>query len=206
MTELNRKKTVIISKQTTNISYICKDNEKLEVDLVDVSDINSEVNLLIKVKKKSNVIIHLSSLGSSNNRKRYNIKMNHLFSDSQSSCEIFCVAKGRSDIFSIIETKISKKAGGTKSAQRIKGIMLSDNATIGGEPNLIIDKNDVKAAHGLAIGKINTENMFYLMSKGIKRQEAEKLIIFGFFNNGLKNLDEIKKEKINKVIEKRLYE
>lgn len=206
MIELNRKKTVIITKQTTNLSYICKDNEKLEIDLVDVNDTNSEVNLLVKIKKKSNVIIHLSSLGSSNNKKRYNIKMDHLFSDSKSTCEIFCVAKEKSDIFSVIETKISKKAGGTKSAQRIKGIMLSDNATIGGEPNLIIDKNDVKAAHGLAIGKINIENMFYLMSKGLTRQEAEKLIIFGFFNSGLKNLDLRRKEKINKVIEKRLYE
>lgn len=206
MTELSRIKTVILQEKDNNLKYICKDNENLQINLVDVNNIDTILNLEVKIKGNAEVKINLSSLGSDKNKKNYNIRMNHLSSNSKSSCEIFCVAKSNSSIFSIIETKISNKAGGTNSAQRIKGIMLSDNATIGGEPNLIIDKNDVKAAHGLAIGKINTENLFYLMSKGISRKEAEKLVIFGFFNKALSHINEIKRKKIHSIIQSRIYE
>lgn len=69
--------------------------------------------------------------------------------------------------------------------QKNRIINLTNNScTI--KPNLFIDENDVVANHSAHIGKCNDEEMFYLMSRGIKAKEAENLIIKGFLLNGLK--------------------
>lgn len=47
-------------------------------------------------------------------------------------------------------------------------------------PNLIVNTNEVEANHGVSIGRINDEELFYLMSKGINKKESEKLIKEGF--------------------------
>jgi Fe-S cluster assembly protein SufD len=44
----------------------------------------------------------------------------------------------------------------------------------------LIDEDDVKAGHAASVGRINEESIYYLMSRGITRKEAERLIILGF--------------------------
>ena len=49
-------------------------------------------------------------------------------------------------------------------------------------PSLEIDANDVKASHGATLGKPDEEEIFYLMSRGLKRRNAEMQVILGFFS------------------------
>ena len=74
----------------------------------------------------------------------------------------------------------------------------SNNSTIKVMPVLLIDEFDVSANHGCAIGKIDEEGLYYLMSRGISKKDAEMLIIKGFLSpilNGLSN-EEVKDELI----------
>ena len=48
-------------------------------------------------------------------------------------------------------------------------------------PSLEIDANDVRASHGATIGQIDEEDIFYLMSRGIPRNIAVKMVVEGFF-------------------------
>ena len=64
------------------------------------------------------------------------------------------------------------------------------------KPNLFIDEEDVIANHSALIGKFNDEELFYLMSRGIDKKEAENLLVKGLL---LKNMD-IYKEEIEKRI------
>ena len=66
------------------------------------------------------------------------------------------------------------------------------------KPNLFIDENDVIANHSAHIGKCNEEEMFYLMSRGINKKEAENLIIKGFLLKGLHKNKETMENIINK--------
>jgi Fe-S cluster assembly protein SufD len=61
-----------------------------------------------------------------------------------------------------------------------KNILLSDLATINTKPELEIYADDVKCSHGATVGKIDSEALFYLQSRGISRNEAKRLLSLAF--------------------------
>ena len=64
--------------------------------------------------------------------------------------------------------------------QTEKVLMLSPKARGDANPILLIDEDDVKAGHAASVGQVNPEQVYYLMSRGITKEEAERLIIYGF--------------------------
>lgn len=77
-------------------------------------------------------------------------------------------------------TKIEKGATGANGQQAEKVLMLSPTARGDANPILLIDEDDVKAGHAASVGQVNPEQIFYLMSRGLTRTEAERLVIYGF--------------------------
>ena len=62
--------------------------------------------------------------------------------------------------------------------------MLSPKARGDANPILLIDEDDVKAGHAASVGQVNAEQVHYLMSRGIAKEEAQRLIIYGFLGAG----------------------
>ncbi|EFQ57108.1 Fe-S cluster assembly protein SufD [Streptococcus downei] len=75
---------------------------------------------------------------------------------------------------------IVKGAKGADAQQESRVLMLSDKARSDANPILLIDENDVTAGHAASIGQIDPDDMYYLMSRGLKHDEAERLVILGF--------------------------
>jgi Fe-S cluster assembly protein SufD len=73
----------------------------------------------------------------------------------------------------------------TNAMQTSRNIILSEGAFGRAIPNLEIEANDVRCGHAASVGPVDDEQLFYLMSRGISREEAEKLVVFGFFNEVL---------------------
>lgn len=71
-------------------------------------------------------------------------------------------------------------AHGANAEQENRVLMLSDQARGDANPILLIDENDVLAGHAASIGKVDQEQMYYLMSRGINAQTAQNLVIRGF--------------------------
>lgn len=78
---------------------------------------------------------------------------------------------------------ILKKAKGSDAQQESRILMLSDEARGDANPILLIDENDVVAGHAASIGRVDPEEMYYLMSRGLPRTEAERLVIRGFLGS-----------------------
>jgi Fe-S cluster assembly protein SufD len=85
-------------------------------------------------------------------------------------------------------TQILKDASGSNGQQSESLMMLSPTAKADAIPMLLIDENDVKCGHAASVGKINQEQLYYLMSRGISKEEAEKLILFGFLDPVISNI------------------
>jgi Fe-S cluster assembly protein SufD len=66
------------------------------------------------------------------------------------------------------------------SSQTNNNLVLSQQAIADSKPQLEIHADDVKCAHGSTIGQLEEEKLFYLISRGIGRAEAENLLTFGF--------------------------
>ncbi|MBB3108309.1 Fe-S cluster assembly protein SufD [Paenibacillus phyllosphaerae] len=77
-------------------------------------------------------------------------------------------------------TKIEKGATKANGEQTEKVLMLSPKARGDANPILLIDEDDVTAGHAASVGQVNPEQVYYLMSRGISKREAERLIINGF--------------------------
>jgi Fe-S cluster assembly protein SufD len=77
-------------------------------------------------------------------------------------------------------TKIEKGATKANGVQTERVLMLSPKSRGDANPILLIDEDDVKAGHAASVGQVNPEQVYYLMSRGISRDEALRLVIYGF--------------------------
>lgn len=77
---------------------------------------------------------------------------------------------------------VDPKAQKTDGYQANRNLVLSKNAHADSIPGLEILADDVRCTHGATVGKIDPEEIFYLLSRGIPRKEAERLIVEGFFD------------------------
>lgn len=81
---------------------------------------------------------------------------------------------------------------GTKGvviSQKTKGLLLDLNSEISANPLLCISEYDCNASHGASIGAINEEELYYLMSRGLTKEDSERLIVQGFINPFILGLD-----------------
>jgi Fe-S cluster assembly protein SufD len=84
--------------------------------------------------------------------------------------------------------RIDKGAAGSAAYQTNRNIKLSADAWAESVPNLDIQTNDVKCSHASAVGPIDEDQLFYLESRGIRPEIAERLIVVGFFDEVLGQL------------------
>jgi Fe-S cluster assembly protein SufD len=77
--------------------------------------------------------------------------------------------------------KILAAAHGADASLRDDALLLSEGSHIDSVPALEIAANDVKAFHGATVGAISEEELFYAQSRGIAREDAERMIALGFF-------------------------
>jgi Fe-S cluster assembly protein SufD len=77
--------------------------------------------------------------------------------------------------------RVEKDAQKTDAYQKNDTLVLSQDARSDSIPGLEIEANDVRCTHGATAGKVDEEMIFYLRSRGIRREEAIRLIVEGFF-------------------------
>src|SRR5262249_17011350 len=84
--------------------------------------------------------------------------------------------------------RIQPKAQQTASFLSDHTLLLSDRCRAESIPSLEIGANEVSASHGATTGKIDEEQLFYLMVRGIPRDEAERIVVQGFFEPVLQRI------------------
>lgn len=176
-------------------------NENKELYIIDTINNNVNVNIEVFIESNANIDIIISSFNKNKNNKKFNIKVHHLSDDSTSYCQVFGINKDNAHTIFDLEAIIKDSSKGNYCEQSIKGILLSNGAKIEGKPNLIINTNNIKAKHALAIGKLNPAHIFYLQSKGISKAEAIKLILISYFNIIISKIndEDERDEIINKI-------
>jgi Fe-S cluster assembly protein SufD len=85
--------------------------------------------------------------------------------------------------------RVEHEAQRTNAYQENRNLLLSPDAHADSIPGLEILANDVRCTHGATLGQVDREQLFYLMSRGLSRPEAERLIVRGFFQDVLDRID-----------------
>ena len=96
---------------------------------------------------------------------------------------------------------IKKGAINSKSNVRCDGLMLDNRSKALTFPSMDVHENDVKVSHEATVGKVEEDQLFYLMSRGLSENEAIKMIVSGFIEPIVKALPMEYAVELNRLIE-----
>ena len=171
--------------------------------LLDNTDESFICNLL---KENANVNKKLLAFADNMNQNVVE-RINHEIEKTYSNISNIGVSMNNSNINFDITGFIKQGMSKTNCRQLSKGIVMDDTSKVICKPILLIDEYDCFASHGASIGKMSDDDLFYLMSRGLTKNEAFFLILRGIiapFIDKLPN-EKYKEEilkKINDTIEK----
>ena len=123
--------------------------------------------------------------------------VNHKNTDTVSNTKCVYLTRDDSSVVRNISSAIGKDMTNSVSSETIKGVILGEKSKIIAEPILIIGCEDVHAAHGCAIGTLDDNEIYYLMSRGLSKSDAIKMITSSFIVPVIKHS---KDEEFNKQI------
>lgn len=191
--KLYENKNGISSKIRTK--YILNENSCLNVyKFNDINEINE--NIVINLDGKNSTIKYILKTISID-KEKYDLIINHNNSNTTSYIKNNGVAIKEGKIIFNVSSFVPN---GNKecNVNQINRIINLTNNKCKIDPNLYIDEFDVSANHSALIGKFSEQEMFYLMSRGISREDALILLIKGFL---LSDYD-LSNDQLNKKIEK----
>ena len=215
------------------IEIFLNDNSNLEIILSVTSskDINIVNSIYAQLEKDSNLTIHNISTGAALSRSRMDIDLlgngsefsldgiyfgeesqihdnrvfvNHLGKNTSSNMITKGVLGDQSSSIFTGTIHIAEGAEKTESHQENRNILLSEEATAQSVPNLEILCDDVICSHGSSVGPIEENIYHYVMSRGIKKVDADKLLIKGFFNEVINDSKwVIVHDKVSEIIDRK---
>ncbi len=97
---------------------------------------------------------------------------------------------------------VHQDAQKTDAVQTNQALLLSPEATINSKPQLEIYADDVKCTHGATVGQLEESPRFYMMSRGIPRDQAEAILVYAF---AAEVLELITDESVRETLEARLF-
>jgi Fe-S cluster assembly protein SufD len=123
--------------------------------------------------------------GEGEQRLTHHTRQSHEAPHTASDCLFKAALMGRARSIYTGLIRIEKTAVQANAYQASKNILLSKEARANAIPMLEILTDDVKCGHGAAVGSLDEDQRFYLMSRGLDRREAERAIVEGFFEDVL---------------------
>lgn len=113
----------------------------------------------------------------------------HVVGNTHSTQLFKYVAGGKSRAVYQGKITVAEGANGSDSRQTAKGLLLEDRAEIDLKPELEIFADDVKCAHGAAVGDLDAESLFYLRTRGIAEREARALLMRAFLEDAVAQIE-----------------
>lgn len=120
---------------------------------------------------------------------QYKTKVFHLSPESTSQMRYKVVAMDKSKASLYGNIFIDQNCSQVSSSFQSKHLLISKEAQIISYPELEIHCDDVKCSHGSSTGSLQTEEIFYLESRGIDKAKAKKLLTDAFLHDGMPSLD-----------------
>lgn len=198
----NKEKSIIVKSGVHTNILTYNDNEEINLNVTVEKDATLNICHIIETKKdyKINEKVYLTDEGATAQIMAVILAMNEAVVDSKitifheikntsSQLLTYAVGKESSKINIDNNAYIKKKASNSNARQSAKGLSLNNNTQILVNPNLFIDEYDVMASHGVAIGSINKDDLFYLMSRGLTKEAASNMVIMGLIEPVLKAID-----------------
>ncbi len=188
------KLNVISSLVKHDINIDLDSNAKLSFLGVNLDSSIENLNINLNGYKANAKVDYLSVIKEDN--ATFNTTINHNYKETYSNVYNVGVSLKSAHITFNTLSKINKGMAKSEASQLTRGIMMESDSIITSEPILKIDEFDIKANHGTALGRMSDDELFYLMSRGLSKEDSYKLILNGLINPIVDNII-IEEEKKN---------
>jgi Fe-S cluster assembly protein SufD len=184
-------------KKNSNIKYFYN-NINLEKNSISENFIFSTGSKFIKNEVNCNLNDQFSSafingIINLTDTQHHEIKtnINHLAENTKSYQLIKSVLNDNSKGIYQGKIFVDAKAQKTNGYQLSKALLLNENTEFDGKPELEIYADDVKCSHGSTSGNLDEDSVFYLMSRGLSRQQSKELLINGFLMDAVEKITDL---------------
>jgi Fe-S cluster assembly protein SufD len=154
------------------------------VHVVEIGAQSSRSTMQIKLEgERAELGLHVVSLGERNQVHDTYALVDHAAPRARTEESFRGIASGRSRVAFNGKIVVREGAHGTDSRQSLRGLLAGKEAEIDVRPQLEIYTDDVKCSHGATAGKLDDTMLFYLLSRGLDRETALKLLKWAFLED-----------------------
>ena len=143
-------------------------------------------------------------LGGDNQFLDHHTRHRHLCGHTWSNIDFKVALTGRARSSYTGLIRIEEDAPGSEALQENRNLLLSDTARADSVPELEILTDDVSCSHGATAAPIDPQQVFYLQSRGIARDEAVRLVVQGFLESTLDMVPTAVRADLDRVVVERL--
>ena len=181
-----------------NLSANINKNATLNFYTINISGELIKNNYYFSLNNK-NSACNFNGIGLLNKKNHIDnyIEINHNEKHTSSNLNFNNILNDYSKGIFYAKTVINKQCSQSEASQNNKNMLLSKSSSMQSNPQLIINNDDVQCSHGSTTGEIDSDALFYMQSRGIKIDQAKKMLINSFLSN---LISEIKNKEILKMI------
>ena len=181
-----------------NLSANINKNATLNFYTINISGDLIKNNYYFSLNNK-NSACNFNGIGLLNKKNHIDnyIEINHNEKHTSSNLNFNNILNDYSKGIFYAKTVINKQCSQSEASQSNKNMLLSKSSSMQSNPQLIINNDDVQCSHGSTTGEIDSDALFYMQSRGIKIDQAKKMLINSFLSN---LISDIKNKEILKMI------
>ena len=197
----------LIEEETKMISLNAKvmKNASICGNILDFSlNNNNFVAVIDLLEEGARGNISVASLSKDEDRKLFDISINHIANNTHGLNECFGVCKNNSHLTFTGVSDVRKDAVNSETRQVAKIVVFDESCRAKTSPILKISENEINASHAASVGTLSDEQIFYLMSRGIKENDARNIITLGYLKPIINRFDESVIKHVEDLLKERM--
>jgi len=163
---------------------------RLDFHLLNVGGRLGRVTFDVRLEEGAHFGLHAAIIGGDEQTLELITTVSHAEPDATSEQVVRTVMGGRATGNYLGKIAVARQAQGTDASQLVKAMLLSRQATVNAKPELEIFADDVKCAHGCAVGELDKQALFYMASRGMDPQTAQTLLLRAFVAGVFDGIDD----------------
>ncbi|QGN55199.1 SufD family Fe-S cluster assembly protein [Novosphingobium sp. Gsoil 351] len=174
--------TIVASAEAPvrSLSIVLEAGARFDLRILNARVAYGRIALSVSLGEGADFMLGAAQLGGASETLEIVTTVTHAAPNATSRQTIRSVLAGHATGTYLGKVAVARGADGTDAAQSVRAMLLDRTATANAKPELEIYADDVKCAHGCAIGELDAQALFYMASRGIPPGEAKRLMLQAF--------------------------
>ena len=163
-----------------DLTIVVEDGASFDLRLLNAGSAYGRIAVSVKLGRSAKFHLGAAQIAGGDQTAEIVTEVTHAEPDAVSSQVVRSVLAGHATGTYLGRVVVARGAIGTDGSQSIRAMLLDRTATANARPELEIYADDVKCAHGCAVGELDPQGLFYLAQRGLTPAQAKKLMLQAF--------------------------